>query len=382
MANQDETQRMGLEIFCCYARRDQALLEELKKQLYGLVRQEQVTLWADTDINAGAAWEMEIKRHLDKAQIILLLISADFLSSDYCYSTEMKHALQRHERGEACVIPVILRPADWKIPPLSQLQALPNNAEPVTGNWRTHDEAYLSIVQGVRKSVALWSGKETLWLASISSLQSGDYENALKAIDKIIELGFTYAQLYKNKGDALFAQKSYTQALEAYEYALSLNAQDQDLYEEAKVDYQKAIDLGYCTDHAYYNLGNACYRLGLYREATAAYQQAISLNSLMDNAYFDLGHALSSLQLYTEAAAAYAQAYLLKPDSQEYKQAFEVILKEVPELPGNEHYPVEVALAIRECYYHQDITKHLGLPQRVDPSNIHRQSPLGTQGVG
>src|ERR1700694_5312422 len=120
-----------LEVFCCYARKDQSLLNELKIHLTSLQQQGFIALWSDIDIDPGAAWEEEIKKHLNTAQIILLLISPDFMASDYCYSIEMRRALERHERGEAHVIPILLRPTIWKGAPFDKIQVLPTNAKPV-----------------------------------------------------------------------------------------------------------------------------------------------------------------------------------------------------------------------------------------------------------
>src|ERR1051326_8277156 len=95
-----------IEIFCCYAREDQILMKSLRKHLMPLQRRGLITIWSDTDIDAGAAWEDEIQKHLNSAHIILLLISRDFIASDYCYSTEMARALERNEQKEARVIPI------------------------------------------------------------------------------------------------------------------------------------------------------------------------------------------------------------------------------------------------------------------------------------
>jgi hypothetical protein len=129
---------MPVEIFFCYARKDQQLLNELKAHLIPLQRQGHITIWADTDIGAGTEWEKEIEKHLDTADIILLLVSSDFMNSDYCYSIEMKRALERHERNEVRVIPVILRHVYWQEAPFGRLQALPKDGLPVTShNWHS-----------------------------------------------------------------------------------------------------------------------------------------------------------------------------------------------------------------------------------------------------
>jgi hypothetical protein len=150
----DEAKRTSVEAFCCYARRDQRFLTELKKHLYPLQREGLITLWADVDINAGMEWEKEIDRHLYTAQIILLLISPDFMASDYCYGVEMRRAMERHEHGEARVIPIILRPVQWRRTPLGKLQALPANASPIMGGkWHHQDEAFYAVAEGIREAV-------------------------------------------------------------------------------------------------------------------------------------------------------------------------------------------------------------------------------------
>jgi TIR domain len=142
-----------VEIFCCYSRKDQPLLNELKAHLMPLQRQGLVKIWADTDISAGTEWEKEIEKHLDTAQIILLLVSPDFINSDYCYSKEMKRAIERHERGEARVIPVILRHVYWQ-GLFGNFQALPKDALPITDpNWHNLDRALFNVAEGIRKVV-------------------------------------------------------------------------------------------------------------------------------------------------------------------------------------------------------------------------------------
>lgn len=142
-----------IEVFCCYARNDQLFLDELKKHLSTLEREKLISLWADVNINAGENWEEEIHRHLNTAQIILLLVSPDFIASEYCYSIEMQQAMQRHARGEVRVIPVILRPVYWQNTPFGKIQALPKNANPITsGRWHHQDEAFYSVTEGVRRA--------------------------------------------------------------------------------------------------------------------------------------------------------------------------------------------------------------------------------------
>jgi hypothetical protein len=144
---------MGIEVFFSYSHRDEALRDELAKHLSIMKRQGIIDAWHDRQITAGSEWAGEIDAHLNSAQVILLLISADFLASDYCYDIELKRAMERHEAGTARVIPIILKPVDWQGAPFGKLQALPKNAQAIT-TWSNQDEAFLNVAQGLRKAVA------------------------------------------------------------------------------------------------------------------------------------------------------------------------------------------------------------------------------------
>ncbi len=143
----------AVEIFFCYAHEDEALLKKLQTHLRPLQRQGLIDVWHDRNISAGTEWEQKIDEHISSAQIILLLVSPDFMASDYCYGKEMKRAIERHERGEARVIPVILEHVYWQIEPLNRLQALPEDAKPITSaNWHSLNEALYNVVEGIRNA--------------------------------------------------------------------------------------------------------------------------------------------------------------------------------------------------------------------------------------
>lgn len=140
-----------IRIFYAYSHKDEALRNELETHLSILKRRGVVSQWHDRRILSGKDWGGEIDRHLNGADIILLLVSADFIASDYCYDKEMKRALERHESGEARVIPVILRPCDFDGAPFYKLQGLPKDMKPVT-RWLNQDEAFTDIAVGIRKA--------------------------------------------------------------------------------------------------------------------------------------------------------------------------------------------------------------------------------------
>jgi TIR domain len=143
---------MAIEIFFSYSHKDQDLRDQLETQLSQLKQEGLISSWYDRKIGAGEEWEHEIDEHLNTAQIILLLVSPDFIGSEYCYSIEMKRAMERDKLGEVRAIPIILRPTDWHDTPLGKLQALPKNGKPIT-TWRNRDTAFLDVAKGIRKVI-------------------------------------------------------------------------------------------------------------------------------------------------------------------------------------------------------------------------------------
>jgi hypothetical protein len=138
-----------VRIFISYAHEDDKLREQLMTALALLRRQGLIAPWQDRSIRPGDEWERAIDENLEAADIVLLLVSPDFVASDYIYGKELERALERHASGDARVVPVILRPADWTSAPLGRLQAVPKDAKPVT-TWANRDEAWADVVQRIR----------------------------------------------------------------------------------------------------------------------------------------------------------------------------------------------------------------------------------------
>lgn len=142
----------AIKLFVSYSHQDEELRKALDVHLATLRRQGKIQAWNDRAIEAGEEWDALIKANLEAAQIILLLISPHFIASEYCYDLEMQRAMERHEAGTARVIPILLKPCDWQDTPFSKLQVLPKEAKPIT-QWRDRDEAFLNVVQGIRRVV-------------------------------------------------------------------------------------------------------------------------------------------------------------------------------------------------------------------------------------
>ena len=138
----------SVEIFIAYARADEAHRGRLITHLKTLERQGFIKTWHDRCISPGTDWKGKIDKHLNSSQIILLLVSADFLASDYCYDVEVRKAIELHENGQAHVVPIILKPVIWEGVPFAKFQALPKDAQPIS-TWTDSEAAYYDIAQGI-----------------------------------------------------------------------------------------------------------------------------------------------------------------------------------------------------------------------------------------
>lgn len=163
-----------IDIFIAYSHEDLSFKNELKKFLRPMLRDERISIWDDFDIEAGQDWDAKIKERLYGADIILLLVSSDSLASDYFYGKEVKVSLERHAKGEAVVVPVILRHCDWENTPLGGLEALPEKGRPVL-DWPTHDQAWQDTVSRLRRVV------ESLEKQRKTATEHGEALRAFKA---------------------------------------------------------------------------------------------------------------------------------------------------------------------------------------------------------
>lgn len=157
-----------VSVFFSYSHRDESLRDELEIHLASLKRQGLIDTWHDRQIAVGEEFDLAISEHLEKADIILLLVSPDFIASDYCYSIEMTRALERHNNGEARVIPVILRPCDWQSLDFGKLLATPTDGKPVT-KFPNRDEAFLEITTAIKKAVQQVSSKSGQSVRQVST---------------------------------------------------------------------------------------------------------------------------------------------------------------------------------------------------------------------
>ncbi|MBL7784692.1 MAG: SUMF1/EgtB/PvdO family nonheme iron enzyme [Chitinophagales bacterium] len=193
-----------IRIFIAYAREDEALLTQLRVFLRPLEHRKDIEMWYDGEILPGETWEQSIRDNLHAADIILLLVSADAISSNYFWEKEKADALARHHKGECQVVPIILRPCGWKLTDLAHLQALPKDGKAIT-TWSNQDEALQSVLERLDELV--------------KKIQDRCRKIAQDEIEKQDNKRQFAEQL--KEADVLYDQKQYSEALTKYQNLLN-----------------------------------------------------------------------------------------------------------------------------------------------------------------
>lgn len=193
-----------VKVFIIYSRQDYRFLIELKKHLSVLERNKLIKIWYDGEIAPGKIWATEIKNHLLQADIILLLVSADFIASDYAYGIEMEKALEMHEKGKAKVFPIIIRDCGWEYTSFAKLQVLPQGGKPIESEyWHNRSIPFKQVLESVAKA--------SKSIKSERILSNEDLENLNKR----------HFMFFVKQGKQLHVKKDWQKAIESYEQALS-----------------------------------------------------------------------------------------------------------------------------------------------------------------
>jgi hypothetical protein len=144
---------MAKNVFISYSHKDETFRNDLEEHLSMLRRKGVISVWHDRKILAGDDWKGKIDENMDKADIVLFLISPSFLASDYCYDIEVKKAIENKESGRCQIISIIIRSCDWHDCDFSMFQAVPKDGIPIS-TWKDKDEAWLDAINGIKKHVA------------------------------------------------------------------------------------------------------------------------------------------------------------------------------------------------------------------------------------
>jgi len=368
-----------LEVFLSYAHEDAELQDKLLTHLSQLQREGVIAIWHDRQITGGREWAGDIDNHLQTAHLILLLISSDFLASEYCNDVEVRCALARHERGEARVIPIILRPADWQTALFGKLQCLPENARAVTA-WRNQDKAFLAVAQGIRRVAdelrgrtlsGRWPflprpGRSRRWL----SIGLG-----LLLMGATVLLGtsewVSWQRQYVDQGNELLDMGRYIEAQTAFQQALRLNpvntharwgaekASLPDLKDTVLFDQQVRRLYQSRPNDPHINLfmGDLAFRLGKSEEAIQFYDKARQLHPNLAEAYFRLGVLHDQQGEWDEARRMYEKAADLSPATPKYRNNLAYLFLQkreydeaIKQYGMNDRYPLS-ALEISKIYW-------------------------------
>ncbi len=388
------TSPKAIQIFYSYVPEDEEWQKKLEAQLSenGLISQ-----WHYGLIDPGKERQREIDEHLNAAHILLLLVSPDFLTSDHCVNIEVKKALERHEKNDAHVIPVILRPSNWKTTQFGKLQFLPRNGKPVS-QWENSETPLFHIAEEIRTIVKKLAMRE--WLNEGYTLCDRKYyEKALRAFDNALSYDPFCVEAHNAKGDVYYALKNDKEALDTYEYARKLDPRNtwawhgtgnvylrlkddekaldafQQVttfdpggawawYEQGKIQkrfncqsealdaYERAIVV--CNDPValalfHHDKGVLYEELNQYAEALAEAEKALSFDPERVSSYRNKGHALNKLGRFDEALEVFEEAIRRKPHYPNAHQGKATALK------GQERYKealqeIEEAIRLKRNY--------------------------------
>ncbi|QLE48132.1 tetratricopeptide repeat protein [Nostoc sp. C057] len=312
----------SIEVFISYHQEDETLRQELEKHLASLRRENIITSWNDRKIVAGQEIKGEIDQHLNQAGLILLLISPDFMDSDYHWTIEVTRALEQNATKKARVIPILLRYTDWETPPINQLSPLPSNRKPIKGGWNDRDEAFLEVVKGIREAAQLVANSNS----SPPKQTTQELEERQYQVTSLI-----------NEANRLYEAKKFEKAAVKYKAALRLDPNsiiahnnlglalyDQGKLEEAIAAYQRALLIDPNSIIAHNNLGLALYDQGKLEEAITVYQRALLIDPNYANAHRNLGLALYDQGKLEEAIAELEIAVCLNPSSTIFRKNLEI----------------------------------------------------------
>lgn len=181
------TSNEPLNLFISYSHKDEPLRDHLERHLATYKRNDKIQTWHDRKILPGGNWQKEIDDAINQANLILLLVSAYFIESNYCYGIEMVRAIQRHEEGDATVIPIMLAPVSgWDQTPMASLLALPTDAKPVS-RWRSRDEAFFDVAQGIARIVRCRAPGKVEWKLILEGSASALPEGFSKSLESTLQ---------------------------------------------------------------------------------------------------------------------------------------------------------------------------------------------------
>jgi tetratricopeptide (TPR) repeat protein len=311
-----------LRVFLSYSHHDEALCERFLVYLRQLQRHGLIQPWHDRRITPGQDWAGAIDDHIESADLIILLVSADFIASDYINDVEMKHALERSQSGEARLVPVILKPCEWQTSPFARPQALPKDGRPVV-HWPTIDDGFDNVVKGLRRLIVELCGPAPVEARVVWTVRHHPWRWAGGALLAALVIAlwalWSAGQRYLKQGTDALNRGGYADARPALERAKALNpfsAMARCGLKAVELDANRADErhvneaIQEFPDCAYLKVlrGDRKYRRDDLPGALADYQEAVNREPLLAEAHFNLGRVLDRQAKPDSAEPEYRRA--------------------------------------------------------------------------
>lgn len=382
-----------ITIFCCSAEEDQKSMKRLKTYLRVLERQDLIEVLSAEDINPGDDWQREIEKRLDTARIILLLISQHFFVSDYWYDIATKRVMERHEKQEALVIPIILSSIpSWQATPFGKLQTIPPK-KPITEYKKGQDKAFAKVAEHIDKVIrqlqrtAQQQREEIMKdtrnrVASLMELKH--YDEALEAIERAIQRTFDNLDswFYSQKGIIMRNNKQEEAALAAHDRAIEISPDDVGVltekaitlrvfkrYDEALSVHDEAIKKEPRSAWAHKEKAYTLRCCGQYEKAVEFYDKALRRENPQDaRTITDKAIALRLHKQEEKALAAHQRASQLAPNDawvqleqaitlRDFKRYAEALIahdKAIQLEPENIRHYVDKGITLRDARQYND----------------------------
>lgn len=340
---------MALKIFCSYSHNDENAIDQLRNHLSGLRRQGLIEDWHDRKIPPGGDWDKTIKQNLEAAHLILLLVSSDFIKSDYCMGLETARAVEREQEGTATVLPIFLRECHIEGLSFTYLQGVPKDRGWIDQQVN-QDKAWTEVVGKIREVAALtingaFTRRDAKDFTVSSDTASPPEGKEGERSSKLFMLILCAASLTgilawyfwppppPDVGERLLRQGKYKDAQDSctedpespartrclYIANLMLeprtpeqfSATANELYDTAENDLEKA--------YALTAMGEAiAARAAGYAKGNEYYRQAIDLDPEIAQAYFGIGQIRYKQKRFQEAVYWYKEAVERAPDNRRY----------------------------------------------------------------
>ncbi|WP_020560643.1 COR domain-containing protein [Thiofilum flexile] len=151
---EESTMDQKIKIFISYSHADEKpFLEKTEQCLKNLGRALPIEFWHDRKLLAGSSVHDVIFKQLKQADIVILLVSPDFIASDYCFTREIVEALKIYEKEQNIIIPIIIRETEgWRDYDIGNITALPTDGRPFK-KWADPDEFWADVQKGLRLTI-------------------------------------------------------------------------------------------------------------------------------------------------------------------------------------------------------------------------------------